>query len=201
MALTSPAARIRADQRSSPAVSPSATPRSIARPTSAGTTARAAIHTTPYTIPRASVPSCPRATHTRKRVGERRSGVPGWPSGSSRILRPYRRRPQVKTEIRAGARARTSGEAGRVARPRPVPYGSAGVDGQPLLDLGDLPVGDGQGVVVGALLAGVGGQHGEQVVAGAVLLAGVPQLHDHAAGQGQGAQPRVLVADPGGEVL
>src|SRR4029453_9320843 len=80
---------------------------------------------------------------------------------------------------------------------------SAGVDGQLLLDLGDLPAVDGQGEVVGAAPAlgvlGQLGEHGGAVLAG--LLATAQQPDVEVAGQRHGAQPRVLVADPAREVL
>src|SRR5215207_5725871 len=79
---------------------------------------------------------------------------------------------------------------------------SAGVGGQLLLDLGDLPAVDGQVEVPGALALGVLGQlveHGGAVLAGPVALA--PQPDVEVAGQRQGAQPQVLVADPAREVL
>src|SRR4030095_3901279 len=79
--------------------------------------------------------------------------------------------------------------------------GSAGVDGQPLLDLLHGPVRDGQHEVVVALPLGVVGQPGEHRLAVAAgLLAGAEQVDLQVGGQGQGAQPRVLVADPAGAV-
>src|SRR4029453_3029930 len=140
----------------------------MAQPTSAGTTARAPIQITPYTTPSASVPSCPRATHTRKRAGERRSGVPGWPSGSSLTLRPCRRRRPVRTELPGGGEAELdAGEEELAPLPQVALVGGPGgglgggdavVAGDVVLDQGQ----DGGAVGVGGELGG-----GEGVALGA----------------------------------
>src|SRR6266511_2180308 len=107
---TSPAARTRPDQRSSAPVSRPATPWSIARPTRAGVIASDPIQSTPKVAPSAIVPSCPLATQSRKRVGDRRLGTPGSVRGSSRMPRPYgvrrRRESEFRRVLEAGAPAR-----------------------------------------------------------------------------------------------
>ena len=62
--------------------SSSTIPSSIARPIANGISAWATIHTTPNTIPRTSVPTWCRPTHTSRRVAERVSGCPGSFTGS-----------------------------------------------------------------------------------------------------------------------
>ena len=61
----------------------------MARPSTAGITAWLLIQTMPKNIPPSSVGNCPRATHHRKRPGDRWSAVPGWSRGRRRTRPSY----------------------------------------------------------------------------------------------------------------